>query len=310
MIDIIITGILLISVLIGWFRGAVKEVCSVISWFGSGYLAYKLFPVGLEIVQEFIEQPILANIITGVLLFVIFLIILSLLTYIFSKIVNESIFSTVDKLCGSLFGLVRGILILSVAEFGATYYIFKETPEVIKQSTLFPYIKNVAQMMFLLLPEKTQRNLMSYSSKDKQQELIRALGGKLKDTIIASQDSTNSINTNTQSPAQMHSTNNARNSESSQHGISPSQNNGTTSSRDTTSSSGTTSSMTPALNTETGSNDKLKATNELTASMTNNTESKIAKELARLGIRKPEVNPNISKSVRSDLDRFIDQTLG
>ncbi len=288
MIDTIIVCVLLISVLIGWFRGAVKEFCSVISWIGSGFLAYKLFPVGLDIVREFIDQPILANIITGVSLFVIFLIVLSLLTYIFSKIVNESVFSTVDKFCGSLFGLVRGLLVLSIAEFGSTYYIFKEPPEIIKQSNLLPYIKNTAQMMFLLLPEKTQRDLMNYSSKDKQQELIRALGGKLKETIIASQDKNNSeISTGNQLPSPLSGKSVNRNSESFVPNVGSSS---------TTSSSATST---------TASN----SARPLKKEGADNSESKTAKELARLGIKKSEANPNLSKSVRSDLDKFIDQNI-
>lgn len=264
MIDIVIVGTLLISVLIGWVRGAVKEVCSVISWFGSGYLAYRLFPTGLEIVRDFVEQPILANIITGVSLFVIFLIVLSLLTYIFSKIVNESIFSRVDKICGVLFGLVRGILILSVAEFGSTYYIFKEPPEFVTQSTLLPYIKNTAQMMFLLLPEKIQRELMNYSSPEKQQELVKALGGKLKETVIAIKKDDNSVLNN-----------NSNNSNSQNQNANKSQDNTGNSQSD---------------------NDA-----------TENHESQSAKELAHLGVKKTALNPNLSKSVRSDLDKFIEQ---
>ena len=289
MIDTIIVCVLLISVLIGWFRGAVKEVCSVISWVGSGLLAYKLFPAGLDIVREFIDQPILANIITGTSLFVIFLIVLSLLTYIFSKIVNESVFSTVDKFCGSLFGLVRAILVLSIAEFCATYYIFKEPPEIIKQSSLLPYIKNIAQMMFLLLPEKTQRDLMSYSSKDKQQELIQALGGKLKETIIASQDKNNlEISTGNQLPSLpsgQNTTHNGRESFVPNVGSSA-----------TTSSSATSTTATNSART-------------LKKEGVDNSESKTAKDLARLGIKKSEANPNLSKSVRSDLDKFIDQNI-
>lgn len=234
MVDLIILGVFFISILIGWFRGAIKEIFSITSWVGSGYLAYKLFPVGLDITRSFITQPLLANLVTGGALFIIFLIILSLLTYSFSSIVRESIFNTADKFCGALFGVVRGIFILAITDFCTTYYIFKEQPEALKKSQLAPYVKNVSQMLFLLLPDSMKTELVNHLGNEKQKELISAFGGKINNSIFA-----NNIQSN--KPVEKPSDNNS------------------------------------------------------------------AKEIAQLGVKKSEPNQNLNKSVRSDLDKFIDQ---
>lgn len=234
MIDAIILGILFISILIGWFRGSIKEIFSIVSWVGSGYLAYKLFPIGLDITQNFIKQPLLANLVTGGVLFIVFLIILSLLTYSFSSIVRESIFNVADKFCGALFGVVRGILILAVADFCTTYYVFKEQPEVYKTSKLIPYVKNVSQMLFLLLPDNLKSELVNHLGSEKQKELITDFGGKVDNSIFA---------------------------------------------------------------------DSIQKSKSVEISLDNNS----AEEIAKLGVKRSEPNQTFNKSVRSDLDKFIDQ---
>ena len=250
MIDAIILGVLFISLLVGWFRGAVKEICSIISWGLSGYLAWALFPLGLDVVREYISQPLLANIITGFSLFIIFMIVLSLLTYLFSTLIRNSVFSVADKFGGALYGVVRGVLIISIAEFGSTYYIFKEPPAMFKQSQLLPYVKNVSQMLFLLLPDKLQQELTGYLSKDKQRELITAFGGKLKNSIFAKKNSDQQANS---------------------------------------------------------ANSSIDDQNSDLPNNFNSSENSRASELAHLGVKKAEPNPNLNKTTRSDLDKLIDQ---
>lgn len=248
MIDAIILGVLFISILIGWFRGAVKEICSVISWVLSGYLAWKLFPIGLELVREHISQPLLAKLVTGFSLFVVFMLVLSLLTYLFSALVRNSVFSIADKFCGSLYGIVRGILVIAIVEFGLTYYVFNEPPAAFQQSKLLPYVKNISQMLFLMLPDNIQKELTGYLSKNKQRELIVAFGGKMKDSLFAQKNSS------------LAST--PHNSD---------------------------------------------VDNQPSDTLKEDSQNNRASELAHLGVKKVEPNPNLNKSVRSDLDKLIDQ---
>ena len=168
-IDIIMLSIILISTLTGWFRGATKELFTLVSWIGSAYLTIKLFPIGRSIIQNFVTQPLLSDIITGIVIFILFLVILSTVSYLFSNLVKNSLLNIPDKICGCLFGAVRGIFILVCVDFGLTNFI---SDKFVQNSQLHSHLQQITRMTFVLLPESIQQTILNYISPDKQKELI------------------------------------------------------------------------------------------------------------------------------------------
>ena len=171
-IDILIASILALSVLIGFCRGAIKEIFTVLSWTGSIFLTIILFPVSRNIISNFIQQPLLVDLIAYVVVFVLFLIVLSALTYLFSSIVKNSVLAIPNRICGILFGLLRGILILAVADFCVSQYVMQDYEEYVKQSKLRPYIKETSKMIFIMLPENIRQSLLKHLSLEQQKELL------------------------------------------------------------------------------------------------------------------------------------------
>ena len=118
-IDILIASILAISILVGFFRGAIKEILTVVSWIGAIFLTILLFPLGKSIISSFIQQPLLVDLITYVVVFVVFLIVLSAFTCVLSSVVKSSVLTMPNRLAGALFGILRGILILGSKNEGS-----------------------------------------------------------------------------------------------------------------------------------------------------------------------------------------------
>ena len=171
-IDILIASILVISILIGFFRGAIKEILTVVSWIGAIFLTILLFPLGKSIISNFVQQPLLIDLITYVIVFVVFLVVLSAFTCILSSIIKSSALAMPNRLCGILFGIVRGVLILAVLDFGISQYILQDYEEYVKQSKLRPYIKDTSKMIFIMLPENLRQSLLKRLSLEQQKELL------------------------------------------------------------------------------------------------------------------------------------------
>ncbi|MBQ9441014.1 MAG: CvpA family protein [Alphaproteobacteria bacterium] len=171
-IDILIASILALSVLIGFCRGAIKEIFTVLSWTGSILLTIILFPLSRNIISNFIQQPLLVDLIAYVLVFVLFLIVLSALTYLFSSIVKHSVLAIPNRICGILFGILRGILILAILDFGVGQYVVQDYEEYVKSSKLRPYVKETSKMIFIMLPENIRQSLLKHLSLEQQKELL------------------------------------------------------------------------------------------------------------------------------------------
>ena len=182
--DTVIITLLLISVLIGWVRGAIKEVFTIISWGGSVFFTIRLFPIGHKIVRNFIQQSLFADLITYIFTFITFIFILSALSYFLTKLIRESVFNIPNKILGGIFGIIRGILVIVCINFGLTHYMFSSTsiPLFLQQSQLYPHIQNASQMIFLVLPNNVQHFLLRFLNTDKQKELINNLNNSIQNS--------------------------------------------------------------------------------------------------------------------------------
>ena len=181
-IDITIIAVIVISSLVGWFRGATKELFTLISWCGSAFLTIKLFPIGQKIVQNFVTQPLLSDVITGIAIFILFLIVLSTLSYLFSSLVKNSLLNIPDKICGVLYGAVRGIFILACIDFGITGFVLTNDNALIRESQLHPHLQQVAHMTFVILPDNIQQSILKHISSDKKKELMAHLKTEVKES--------------------------------------------------------------------------------------------------------------------------------
>ena len=195
-IDILIASIIAISVLIGFFRGAIKEILTVVSWIGAILLTILLFPLGKNIISNFIQQPLLVDLVTYVVVFVVFLVILSAFTYLFSSVVKNSVLAVPNRLCGGLFGILRGILILAVLDFGISQYVSQDYEEYVKESKLRPYVKETSKMIFIMLPEGLRQSILKHLSLEQQKALLERF------------DISNNDISNTQTIAQQENNNN------------------------------------------------------------------------------------------------------
>ena len=120
--DGVVAGIILISAILAYSRGFVREIMSILGWIAAAVLAFVFAPRALPLMNEI---PYLGDFIDGscelgmmaafATVFVLALIVISLFTPVFSTAVKRSPVGGVDAGLGFLFGVARGVLLVLVA---------------------------------------------------------------------------------------------------------------------------------------------------------------------------------------------------
>ncbi|MDR2777228.1 MAG: CvpA family protein, partial [Rickettsiales bacterium] len=110
-LDFWIVLVLLFLSMVGLARGFLKETVSILNWFGSFYFTSLAKPAVVGLLRSRITTPFLLDIVSNAALFVFFVIGLSLLnSYIVSKI-GQFIPSSLNRILGLAFGLLKGTLV-------------------------------------------------------------------------------------------------------------------------------------------------------------------------------------------------------
>jgi len=121
-IDAIVAAIILLSAILAYSRGFVREALSIAGWIAAAVLAYVFADAArpmiaqIPILDRFLGDSCeLATIagFTGV--FALALAVFSILTPLFSSVVQGSALGGIDQGMGFFFGVLRGIVIVAVA---------------------------------------------------------------------------------------------------------------------------------------------------------------------------------------------------
>ncbi|MDJ0711473.1 MAG: CvpA family protein [Woeseiaceae bacterium] len=151
-IDILIAVAIVISIVVGLVRGFVKEAISIAALVFAIWAALYFGPSIGGVSENWFSSPDLQMWFGRILVFVVILAIGGLLGWAISKLVRLSALSGMDRFLGSLFGVVRGILLAAVAVIGGQFAGF-DNDEWWLQSKLIPHLEVVADWIKVMAPE-------------------------------------------------------------------------------------------------------------------------------------------------------------
>ena len=151
MVDIAIILIVVISVLIGIFRGFIREILSLFSWVGALWLAYTYAALGSSYLQPYIDPPPLRAVAAFAGIFIVALISFSIISYLIYKLLSIAGVSGVDRSLGMVFGVIRAIVIVALLILVAAFMDFTSQPWW-RDSLLVDYFIPVAEFIRSLLP--------------------------------------------------------------------------------------------------------------------------------------------------------------
>lgn len=110
--DYTVIAIAGLSILLGWWRGLVYEVLSLLGWVAA-YLVARMFAADMGLLMPAsLGAEAVKTTVAFVLLFIVTLIASSIVTWLLSKFVKWVGLGWLDGLLGALFGMVRGMLVI------------------------------------------------------------------------------------------------------------------------------------------------------------------------------------------------------
>ncbi len=174
-VDFIILAILLISALFALVRGFVQEVLSVSGWIGAGIITYYGFRPFSPILRNYIEMSALADVLTGIGIFVISLVVLSFVSHAIGRRVRGSSINALDRSLGFLFGIGRGAVVVVAIFMFTDWAVPKdEQPDWWRNAKFTPYADHGSTIIRQLLPQ---------SVRDQGIGLVDDLGTKTQDVL-------------------------------------------------------------------------------------------------------------------------------
>ena len=123
-IDGVVALVIVLSALLAYGRGLVREAMAIVGWIAAAVLAFLFAPQVEPLVREipkvgdFLADSCELSIIAAfAAVFAVALIVVSFFTPLFSSLVQRSALGGVDQGLGFLFGVARGVLLVAIAFF-------------------------------------------------------------------------------------------------------------------------------------------------------------------------------------------------
>lgn len=113
--DAVVLGIVLVSGLMAFFRGLLREVFSIVAFIGAALAAFYFRHLVAPALSNFLQPAIVAEGAAAFLVFLIVFIGVTILTSLLARAVHQSDeIGALDRFAGAAFGVARGVLIVAL----------------------------------------------------------------------------------------------------------------------------------------------------------------------------------------------------
>ena len=178
--DILVALVMLISALLAFSRGAVREILGVSAWVGAALVAVFAFPHVRPYPRQWVAEnwpdldlgETLADAGTALVLFILALIIFTIVNQIISGYVQRSSMGALDRSIGFIFGLLRGAVLVCLA-YMLFVWAVKDSdnrPPWVEEAKTIPYIQMGTDIIREIAPEEL-RNRAEKTAEDTQLNL-------------------------------------------------------------------------------------------------------------------------------------------
>lgn len=140
-VDGIVLATVVISSLLAYARGLVREVMAIVGWIVAAIAAFVFAPQVMPLVKEIpVVGSILADscelsiIASFAAVFAIALLIMSFFTPLLSSLINKSMLGKLDQSLGFIFGVIRGIALIAIGFFAYNTVLSAESFPMIDKS--------------------------------------------------------------------------------------------------------------------------------------------------------------------------------
>ena len=157
-IDGVSIAVVLLSGILAYARGFLREVLAISGWIISIIIAFMLAPTGVPLVSEI---PYLNKIVSGceattiisfALILAISVLVCSIFTPLLSNVVKRSVLNTFDQSLGFLFGALRGIILIVVSVVVYNQVAVDNEYEIVNNSLVYKSVVGISSNIETILP--------------------------------------------------------------------------------------------------------------------------------------------------------------
>lgn len=149
MFDVAVIVIMLISGVLAFFRGFTSEIISILAWVAGTLMSLWLYPYLLPFMSGLVSPDWLAAAISAAVVFTTVFVAISALTYKWGEKIRNSHIGMLDRTLGFVFGVVRGLIVISVAFLFFSWLVVdrNDHPDWVREAKLLPIVESTSQAL-------------------------------------------------------------------------------------------------------------------------------------------------------------------
>jgi len=166
-LDIVLIAILLVTVILGFAKGLIREIIGLASVILGLILASLYYPYVSSFFEHIISHETLSHFLGFLIIFFAVLLVGGLISHLLSKLMKGPL-KFLNHLLGGAFGLLKGILICGVLVFALL--VFPISKEALVKSYFAPYCFGLAKATVYLIPQDLRAKF-----KSAYQDIVRSV---------------------------------------------------------------------------------------------------------------------------------------
>jgi membrane protein required for colicin V production len=167
-LDFCVVGVIILSGLFAFARGFVRECLSIASWLAATAAALAALPYLRPFAERFVPRGAIADAVAAGVAFLVTLVVLSIVAGMVSRRVKHSSLSALDRTLGLVFGLVRGVIVVSVGFVALSFALPASgaQPQWVAQSRTAPLFANLAKELGRYVPDSIRQRVAHLAPQD------------------------------------------------------------------------------------------------------------------------------------------------
>ena len=154
-IDLVVLGVIVVSALVSFLRGFVREAASLLTWIGAIVVTLMFTSRFATLIPaDTISSAAARAAISAAVLFFGTLMIGGLVGWLLSRVTAGGALGVVDRTFGALFGVLRGALIIALLVLLANLVPTLKQESWWRNSLTLPYFQTAARLIHAQLPRE------------------------------------------------------------------------------------------------------------------------------------------------------------
>jgi membrane protein required for colicin V production len=177
-VDAVVAVVILLSAILAYSRGLVREVLAIAGWVAAAVLAFIFAPQAEPLIQQ---VPVLSDflgdscelsvIAAFATVFALSLVVVSIFTPLFASAVQRSALGGIDQGLGFLFGVLRGLILVAIAFVVYDRVVLNDTVPVVDDSRSAEVFASMQTALADAMPEDAPGWVV-----DRYEELVSSCG--------------------------------------------------------------------------------------------------------------------------------------